>query len=116
MFRPLLKVSLQQLTFGVRALAVTRVPDSVVGDVMGDLPSTRRGRVLGMDQVGSGFTVIEAQTPLTEVQRYATDLRSMTQDRGIFSMEISHYEVCPNNIAEQIISEHKKELELTHTH
>lgn len=92
------------------------VPDSFVGDVMGDLTSARRGRVLGMDQVGNGFTVIEAQAPLAEVQRYATDLRSMTQGRGIFSMEISHYEVCPNNIAEQIISEHKKELEVAHAH
>ncbi len=92
------------------------VPDSFVGDVMGDLTSARRGRVLGMDQVGNGFTVIEAQAPLAEVQRYATDLRSMTQGRGIFSMDISHYEVCPNNIADQIISEHKKELEAAHSH
>ncbi|MDB5081473.1 MAG: translation elongation factor [Chloroflexi bacterium] len=92
------------------------VPDSFVGDVMGDLTSARRGRVLGMDQVGSGFTVIEAQAPLAEVQRYATDLRSMTQGRGIFSMVISHYEVCPNNIADQIITTHKKELEAAHAH
>jgi elongation factor G len=69
-----------------------------------------------MGQGGNGFTVIEAQAPLAEVQRYATDLWSMTQGRGIFSMEISHYEVYPNNIAEQIISEHKKQLELTHAH
>lgn len=99
----------------VADLKVT-VPDNFVGDVMGDLTSARRGRVLGMDQIGSGFTVIEAQAPLAEVQRYATDLRSMTQGRGIFSMEISHYEVCPNNIADAIISEHKKELEAAHSH
>ncbi len=92
------------------------VPDSFVGDVMGDLTSARRGRVLGMDQLGNGFTVIEAQAPLAEVQRYATDLRSMTQGRGIFSMVISHYEVCPNNIADLIIANHKKELEAAHAH
>ncbi len=90
------------------------VPDSFVGDVMGDLTSARRGRVLGMDQVGNGFTTIEAQAPLAEVQRYATDLRSMTQGRGIFTMQISHYEVCPGNVAEHIIANHKKELEAAH--
>ncbi|HEX2916274.1 MAG TPA: elongation factor G [Chloroflexia bacterium] len=90
------------------------VPDSFVGDVMGDLTSVRRGRVLGMDQLGNGFTTIEAQAPLAEVQRYSTDLRSMTQGRGLFTMEMSHYEVCPANIADQIIAEHKKELEAVH--
>jgi elongation factor G len=90
------------------------VPDSFVGDVMGDLTSARRGRVLGMDQLGNSFTTIEAQAPLAEVQRYATDLRSMTQGRGIFTMTVSHYEVCPGNIAEQIIAQHKKELEAVH--
>lgn len=90
------------------------VPDSFVGDVMGDLTSARRGRVLGMDQLGNSFTTIEAQAPLAEVQRYATDLRSMTQGRGIFTMTVSHYEVCPGNIAEQIIAQHKKEAEAVH--
>lgn len=97
----------------VADLKVT-VPDSFVGDVMGDLTSARRGRVLGMEQVGNGFTIIEAQAPLAEVQRYATDLRSMTQGRGLFTMAVSHYEVCPGNIAEQIIATHKKELEAAH--
>ncbi len=87
------------------------IPDSFVGDVMGDLTSVRRGRVLGLDQVGNGFTAIEAQAPLAEVQRYATDLRSMTQGRGIFTLTVSHYEVCPSNIADQIIAAHKKEVE-----
>ena len=87
------------------------VPDSFVGDVMGDLTSARRGRVLGMDQLGNGFTVVEAQAPLAEVQRYATELRSMTQGRGIFTMAVSHYEVCPGPIAEGVIASHKKEAE-----
>jgi elongation factor G len=90
------------------------VPDSFVGDVMGDLTSARRGRVMGMDQQGNGFTTIEAQAPLAEIQRYATDLRSMTQGRGIFTMEISHYETCPSNVADHVIAAHKKELEAVH--
>ncbi len=87
------------------------IPDSYMGDVMGDINSQRRGRVLGMDQLGNGFTVVEAQAPLAEVQRYATDLRSMTQGRGIFTMEVSHYEPVPAHIADHIIEEAKKAAE-----
>jgi elongation factor G len=90
------------------------VPDAFMGDVMGDLNSARRGRVLGMDQLGNGLTVIEAQAPLAEIQRYATDLRSLTQGRGVFSMEVSHYEPVPNNIADQIIANAKKEEAAVH--
>jgi elongation factor G len=78
---------------------------------MGDINSQRRGRVLGMEQTGNGFTIIEAQAPMAEVQRYATDLRSMTQGRGIFVMTFSHYEPVPQNIAENIIEKAKKEAE-----
>lgn len=84
------------------------VPDNFMGDVMSDI-NGKRGRVLGMDQLGNGFTVIEAQAPLAEVQRYATDLRSITQGRGIFTMQVSHYETVPPNIADNIIQEHKRE-------
>jgi elongation factor G len=87
------------------------VPDNAMGDVMGDINSQRRGRVLGMEQTGNGFTIIEAQAPMAEVQRYATDLRSMTQGRGIFVMTFSHYEPVPQNIAENIIEKAKKEAE-----
>lgn len=90
------------------------VPDSFVGDVMGDLTSARRGRVMGMDQLGNGLTTVEAQAPLAEIQRYATDLRSMTQGRGVFAMEIAQYEACPSNIAEPIMAAHKKEQEAAH--
>jgi elongation factor G len=85
------------------------VPDSYMGDVMGDLNSARRGRVLGMEQQGNGITVVEAQAPLAEIQRYATDLRSLTQGRGFFTMEFSHDAQVPANIADHIISEAKKE-------
>ncbi len=87
------------------------VPDGAMGDVMGDINSQRRGRVLGMDQLGNGFTVVEAQAPLAEVQRYATDLRSMTQGRGIFTMEMAHYEPVPQNIADHIIEQAHKAQE-----
>ncbi len=92
----------------IYTLKVT-VPDGFMGDVMGDLNSARRGRVLGMDQLGNGFTVVEAQAPLSEVQRYATDLRSLTQGRGIFTMEMSHYEPVPANVVDQVIANARKE-------
>ena len=69
-----------------------------MGDVMGDINS-RRGRVEGMDTRG-GAQVIRAKVPLAEMFGYSTTLRSMTQGRGTYSMEFSHYEEVPNNIAE----------------
>ena len=87
-------------------IAVT-VPEQYVGDVMGDL-NTKRARVLGMDAHG-GVSVVEAQAPLAEIQRYATDLRSLTQGRGTYTMEFSHYEEVPAHITQQIVAEAKKE-------
>ncbi len=79
------------------------VPDSYTGDIMSDLNS-KRGRVHGMNP-GRGFTTIEADAPLAEVQRYATDLRSMTQGRGTFSMRFDRYETVPAHLQETIIKE-----------
>jgi elongation factor G len=79
------------------------VPDEYTGDVMGDL-NTRRGRVLGMSSA-DGKTTIEALVPYAEMRRYATELRSMTQARGTFEMEFSHYEEVPPHLAQQIIAE-----------
>ena len=87
-------------------LTVT-VPEQYVGDVMGDL-NTKRARVMGMNPHG-GFSVIEAQAPLAEIQRYATDLRSLTQGRGTYTMEFDHYEEVPAHIAQQVMAEAKKE-------
>jgi elongation factor G len=78
-----------------------------MGDVLGDL-NTTRARVQGMEQKGA-WSVVTAQAPLAEIQRYATDLRSMTQGRGYFTMEFSHYEIVPNHIAQQIIERARKE-------
>ncbi len=83
------------------------VPDQFMGDVLGDL-NTKRARVQGMDQKGT-WSIVTAQAPLAELQRYATDLRSMTQGRGYFTMEFSHYDTVPNHIAQQIIEKARKE-------
>jgi elongation factor G len=81
------------------------VPEEYMGDVMGDLNS-RRGRIEGMDTRG-GAQVIRAKVPLAEMFGYSTTLRSRTQGRGVYSMEISHYEEVPKSIAEEIIAKNK---------
>lgn len=85
------------------------VPDEYMGDVMGDL-NTRRGRVQGMEQRGNR-TIVRAQVPLAEILRYGTDLRSMTQGRGIYSIEFDHYEPVPSHLTDSIIEQHKQEHE-----
>jgi elongation factor G len=78
------------------------VPEEYMGDVMGDLNS-RRGRIEGMDS-RSGAQIIRSKVPLSEMFGYSTTLRSRTQGRGVFSMEISHYEEVPKSIADEIIA------------
>lgn len=89
-------------------LTVT-VPEEFMGDIMGDL-TAKRARVLGMESAG-GFSIIRAQGPLAELQRYATDLRSMTGGRGTYTMAFDHYEEVPSHIAQAIIAEAKKRRE-----
>ncbi len=81
------------------------VPEAYTGEVLGDLNS-KRARVTGMGQSG-GMSIITAQAPLAEVQRYATDLRSITQGRGTFTMEFSHYEEVPPHLTQEIIDKAK---------
>jgi len=76
-------------------------PEEYMGAVMGDLNS-RRGRIEGMTERG-GAQIVSAKVPLAEMFGYSTDLRSMTQGRASYSMEFSHYEEVPRNIAEEII-------------
>ena len=83
------------------------IPDEYMGDVMGDLNS-RRGKVMGMDSKGS-HQIVKAQVPLAEIQKYASDLTSMTSGRGTFTYSHSHYEEVPVHLAEKIIAESKKE-------
>lgn len=84
------------------------ITEAFMGDVMGDL-NTRRGQVTGMDTDDDGATVIEAQVPAGEIQRYATNLRSMTQGRGTFEAEFSHYQAVPTHLVDRIVEEHKVE-------
>lgn len=83
------------------------VPEENMGDILGDL-NTRRARVQGMD-TKVGRSVVSAQVPLAEMQRYTTDLRSMTGGRGIFEMEFSHYQQLPAHLANEVIE--KSQLE-----
>ncbi len=77
------------------------VPEEYMGDVIGDL-NARRGRIEGMEARGNA-QVIRAQVPLAEMFGYATDLRSRTQGRGVYSMQFDHYEEVPPNVAKPII-------------
>ncbi|WP_274654047.1 elongation factor G [Paenibacillus humicola] len=81
------------------------VPEEYMGDVMGML-SSRRGRIEGSD-TRHGAVIIRAKVPLAEMFGYSTTLRSGTQGRGVFSMELSHYEEVPRSISEEIISKSK---------
>lgn len=85
------------------------VPASNMGDVLGDM-NTRRARVQGMD-TQKGRSVVTATVPLAEVQRYTTDLRSMTGGRGVFTMEFSHYEQVPNHLTQEIVDAAAREKE-----
>lgn len=87
--------------------AKVTVPEDNMGDILGDL-NTRRARVQGMDTSGAR-SVVSAQVPLAEMQRYTTDLRSMTGGRGIFEMEFSHYQQLPANLANEVIQDSQKE-------
>ena len=83
------------------------VPEQFTGDIIGDL-NTKRARVLGMNPQ-DGFNVIEAQVPQAEVLRYAIDLKSITQGRGTFKVEFSHYEQIPLQVTQKIITQRQAE-------
>jgi elongation factor G len=85
------------------------VPDTYTGDIMSDL-NGKRGRILGMTPEDN-YTVVEAEVPLSEVQRYAQDMRSLTQGRGSYQLEIDHYEPVPPNIEQRVIEETKRARE-----
>lgn len=79
------------------------VPEANMGDVMGDLQGRRRGELKSMEAEDGGSQIIRASVPLAEMFGYATDLRSMTSGRGVFSMEFSHYAEVPKNVSEAVI-------------
>lgn len=86
-----------------------RVPDGLVGDVIGDL-NKRRGRVLGMnpDEHAKGRTIVEAEVPMAEMSNYTIALRALSQGRGVFEYEFTRYEEAPANVAQKIIEDAKK--------
>ncbi|MEC8856392.1 MAG: elongation factor G, partial [Chloroflexota bacterium] len=86
-------------------LSVT-VPDAYTGEVISDL-NGKRGRILGMNP-DNGTTLIEAEVPLAEVQRYAQDLRSVSQGRGTYSLEFDHYDQVPANLEPKVIEDAKR--------
>jgi elongation factor G len=85
------------------------VPEEFMGDVLSDL-NTRRAQILGMDQVGDN-TVVSANVPLAEMQRYVSLLRSITQGRGVFSLEFADYQQVPNYLTDQIVAASQRESE-----
>lgn len=92
----------------IAAVTVT-VPDEYTGDIMGDM-NKRRGRVLGMN-MQNGKQSVSAEAPMSEMFKYALDLRSMTQGRGDFTMKFSRYDEAPADIAQKVMEARKKELE-----
>jgi elongation factor G len=88
------------------------IPSEFAGDIMGDL-NTRRAHIHGMTPDGPS-TIVEASVPQSEMLRYATDLRSMTQGRGAYTMKVSHYDPVPAHLQQKIIEEHKKEHDAEH--
>jgi elongation factor G len=108
--REVFKLAVQQanpvLLEPIYRLEVT-VPEEYMGDIMSDF-NTRRGRVQGMEQKGTR-TVIRALVPQAEILRYGTDLRSMTQGRGIYTQEFDHYETVPKQIADDVVAQSQRE-------
>ena len=92
----------------IASLKVT-VPDQYTGDVMGDL-NKRRGRVLGMNPIGGGKQVVEAEIPMTGLYGYCTVLRSMTGGRGVYEYEFIRYEQCPADVQEKEVAARASKL------
>jgi len=93
---------------------VIRVPEEFLGDVMGDM-SSRRGKILGTEADGH-YQVIKAKAPVSELYKYATHLRSITQGRGMHGARLSHYEEVPRELADKIIAAAKAEKEAGAAH
>lgn len=87
-------------------------PDDLTGEVIGDL-NTRRAHILGMTPRGDGATVIEADVPVATMQRYATNLRSITQARAVFSAEFGYYAPVPQQETEKVIAQQKEKEAVT---
>lgn len=103
-FRQGLRDAKPQLLEPIIQMEVT-APDDKAGDVMGDL-NRKRARINGMEPLGNGYTVIRAEAPLSTMQRYAADLRSLTQARGMFSSKVDHYETVPAQDVDKVVAQY----------
>jgi len=83
------------------------IPADFMGDITGDL-SSRRGRVQGQDMLPGNMIIIKAQVPLSEISNYDSQLKSVTGGQGSYSMTLSHYEVVPSNVQQQIVERYEK--------
>jgi len=90
----------------IMSITVT-VPEDYTGDIIGDL-NTKRAQVQGMNP-GNGVNIIDAQVPLAEIQRYAIDLKSITQGRGSFTTEFSHYQPMPQPSTQKVVAQRQAE-------
>ena len=90
------------------AAVTVMIPDEYLGDIIGDL-NKRRGRILGMHPKNNGQEVV-AEVPLAEMFKYATDLRSMTQGRGSYTLKFERYEEVPSDIQLKVIEAKKQEV------
>ena len=84
------------------------VRDDYTGDIIGDI-NKRRGRIMGMNPIGGGITEVEAEVPMSEMSKYAIDLRALTNGRGVFSYDVTNYEEAPYNVAEKVIANSKNQ-------
>lgn len=91
----------------IGALKVT-VRDDYTGDIIGDI-NKRRGRIMGMNPLGNNITEVEAEVPVSEMGKYAIDLRALTNGRGEFSFDFVRYEDAPNDVKEKVIAQAKAE-------
>ena len=98
-FKKVVEISLPVLLEPIMNVSVY-IPDEYMGDIIGDI-SSRRGRVLGSDSQG-GITEVKAHVPMSEILKYAPDLRSMTGGQGTFTMEFDHYEEYPAQMSEKV--------------
>jgi elongation factor G len=105
-FKKAMELAKPTLLEPIMSVEIT-VPDEFAGSIMGDL-NGRRGRIQGMDNKG-GKTIVKAQVPMAEMLTYGADLTSMTQGRGSFNMEMSHYDIVPQALQEKIITQAKAE-------
>ena len=84
-------------------------PEKYVGDLIGDF-NKRRGMIMDTGHTDDGYTTIDADVPMAEMLKYATELRSMTKGRGTYVIDFDRYEPAPNSVAEKVIAAAAKDL------